>query len=232
MKSILVRLTTVSTVLMVGLLGLSACNKGPGKANLKDNKAKYSYAIGHQIASNIKNQNIDLDKSAMMSAMNNVLSEKEPQMTEEEMREALRTMSQEQREKRQAEAEENEKKGSEFLESNKEKEGVKVTDSGLQYRVIEEGEGKKPGASDRVKVHYKGTLIDGTEFDSSYKRDEPAEFAVGGVIKGWQEGIQLMKEGAKYEFVIPAELAYGSIPRPQIPANSVLVFEVELLEVL
>ena len=110
--------------------------------------------------------------------------------------------------------------------------GVSVTDSGLQYRVLQEGTGVKPTTSDKVSVHYKGTLTDGTQFDSSYDRGQPATFGVTQVIKGWTEGLQLMAEGSKYEFVIPSELAYGAPGRPGIPPNSVLIFEVELLEVL
>jgi FKBP-type peptidyl-prolyl cis-trans isomerase len=122
--------------------------------------------------------------------------------------------------------------GQAFLAENSKKDGVKQTESGLQYKVLTEGTGPKPKASDTVKVHYKGTLIFGTEFDSSYKRGEPAQFPLTGVIKGWTEGLQLMPVGSKYEFYIPADLAYGASPRPNIPANSTLIFEVELLEIV
>jgi FKBP-type peptidyl-prolyl cis-trans isomerase len=123
--------------------------------------------------------------------------------------------------------------GESFLKENATKEGVKTTASGLQYKALKEGEGKSPKATDTVSVHYKGTLIDGKEFDSSYKRGTPTEFPLNRVIKGWTEGLQLMKEGAKYQFFIPAKLAYGENPPPGsgIPANSVLIFEVELLKV-
>jgi len=119
-----------------------------------------------------------------------------------------------------------------FLETNKTNEGVKETPTGLQYKVLEEGSGKKPAASDTVEVHYKGTHIDGTEFDSSYKRNQPAQFPLNAVISGWTEGVQLMPEGAKYQFYIPSELAYGERDIPGIPGNSVLVFDVELLKVM
>jgi FKBP-type peptidyl-prolyl cis-trans isomerase len=122
-------------------------------------------------------------------------------------------------------------KGKKYLDENKAKPGVKTTDSGLQYEVLTEGKGKAPKATDIVQVHYKGTLIDGTEFDSSYKRGEPAEFPLNGVIKGWTEGLQLMKVGGKNRFVIPSDLAYGPSGNSSIPGNSVLVFEVELLKV-
>jgi FKBP-type peptidyl-prolyl cis-trans isomerase len=123
-------------------------------------------------------------------------------------------------------------KGNAYLAANRTKEGVIVLPSGLQYKVITEGTGNTPVATDKVKTHYRGTLIDGTEFDSSYKRGTPAEFPVTGVIKGWVEALQLMKEGGKWELYIPANLAYGSRARPTIPANSALVFEIELIEIV
>ena len=124
-------------------------------------------------------------------------------------------------------------KGEAFLKENAKKEGVKTTASGLQYKVLKEGEGKSPKATDTVKVHYKGTLIDGTEFDSSYKRGEPIEFPLNGVIPGWTEGVQLMKEGAKYQFTIPSKIGYGErgTPGGPIPPNATLIFEVELIQV-
>lgn len=124
------------------------------------------------------------------------------------------------------------KQGEDFLKANKSKDEVKTTASGLQYKVLRKGEGQKPKAKDKVKVHYRGTFINGEEFDSSYKRNDPASFPLNRVIKGWQEGLQLMKEGAKYQFYIPSELAYGSKGRPKIPGHSVLIFEVELLKVI
>ena len=129
-------------------------------------------------------------------------------------------------------AEENIKLGEEYLAENAKKEGVTVTDSGLQYEVLQEGTGKSPTATDQVKVHYHGTLIDGTVFDSSVERDEPVTFPLNRVIPGWTEGVQLMKEGAKFRFVIPAELAYGERSTGLITPNSTLIFDVELLEVV
>ncbi len=125
-----------------------------------------------------------------------------------------------------------EDKGQEFLKENAKKEGVKTTASGLQYKVVKEGDGKSPKATDTVKVHYRGTLIDGTEFDSSYKRNEPIEFPLNGVIKGWTEGLQLMKEGSKYILYIPSNLGYGARGAGGvIPPDATLIFEVELLKV-
>ena len=137
------------------------------------------------------------------------------------------------RDKSKKEGETNLKIADEFLAKNKqENPDVKETPTGLQYRVIKEGEGESPSQTDRVKVHYAGKLIDGTEFDSSYERGEPTEFGLNQVIKGWTEGLQLMKVGSKYEFFIHPKIAYGSRPRPTIPANSVLIFEVELLDIV
>ena len=118
------------------------------------------------------------------------------------------------------------------MAKNKDKGDVKTLESGLQYQVITAGDGAKPGENDTAKVHYKGTLIDGTEFDSSYKRDKPAEFPVKAVIPGWTEALQLMKKGGKWKLWIPSELAYGERGRPSIPPNSVLIFEVELLDIM
>jgi FKBP-type peptidyl-prolyl cis-trans isomerase FkpA/FKBP-type peptidyl-prolyl cis-trans isomerase FklB len=132
---------------------------------------------------------------------------------------------------KQKEAEENKKKGEQFLAENAKKEGFKVTKSGLQYNEVKKGTGPSPKPDDIVKVHYKGMLINGKEFDSSYKRNKPAEFPVKAVIPGWTEALQLMKVGSKFQLVIPPELAYGSRGNPSIPGNSVLIFDVELLDI-
>tara|TARA_Y100000766_G_C18893273_1_gene599627 strand:- start:1818 stop:2333 length:516 start_codon:yes stop_codon:yes gene_type:complete len=165
-------------------------------------------------------------------SINDALAGKESRLKPEEMQEAMMNMRKKMVEERKQKAEENKTSGAKYLEENKAKEGVKVTESGLQYKVLKEGEGAQPKESDTVKVHYKGTLIDGTEFDSSYSRNEPAEFGVGQVIRGWVEGLQLMKVGSKYQFFIPSDLAYGPQGRPSIPPNSVLIFEVELLDIV
>lgn len=209
---------------------LTGCNEKSVK--LDTNEQKASYAIGHQIGQGIKRQGAKVDVDVIAAAISDVMNGKKARLTDDQMRDAYQAMQEEMNKERTQKAEENKKKGADFLEANKKKEGVKTTESGLQYQVITPGKGKSPGEKDRVKVHYKGTLIDGTEFDSSYKRNQPAEFALNRVIKGWTEGLQLMKPGAKYKFFIPSDLAYGPRDRPSIPGNSVLVFEVELLEVL
>lgn len=220
------RLYILSALLLI--FGVVACEK---KADLSKDKAKYSYALGYKIAENIKAQNIDLDAVAFAQAIKDVKKGKEA-LKEEQRREAMKKMSEMAREKDRKAAEGNKKKGDEFLAANKTKEGVKTTESGLQYKVLTEGKGKKPTPDSVVKVHYRGSLIDGKEFDSSYKRKTPAEFPVKAVIKGWTEALQLMKVGSKYKLFIPPDLAYGPRGNPTIPGNSVLIFEVELLDIV
>lgn len=206
---------------------------GCDKPNLKEDKGQYSYAIGYQIAKNMKEQGVDIDTKAFSAAMADVMANKDARLNDEERMNALRKMSEARRAVEMKQAEDNLKSGQAFLEANKAKEGVKVTASGLQYKVVDEGKGAVPKASDTVEVHYRGKLIDGKEFDSSYSRNQPAQFPVKAVIPGWTEALQLMKEGAKYELTIPAQLAYGERGQPpQIPPNSVLVFDVELLKVM
>lgn len=210
--------------------------KNPAAAALKTDVDKVSYIIGTQIARNFKSQDIEVNLDSLLWGLKDGMAGKEPVLTQEEMQQIYTNFQQQmmakQAAKRAKEAAENLTKGKAFLDQNKTKEGVKVLPSGLQYKVIKEGTGKIPSAEDRVKTHYQGTLLDGTEFDSSYKRNQPAEFAVNGVIKGWTEALQLMKEGAKWELYIPADLAYGERGRPGIPPNSVLIFQIELLEVV
>jgi len=203
---------------------------------LKTETQKVSYIIGTQIARNFKTQDVEVDLDSLMMGLKDALQGDNLVMSQDEMQKVYSAWQQKMRAKQAAqkakEAAENLAAGKVFLEANKAKEGVKVTASGLQYKVITEGTGNTPTADDKVKTHYRGTLIDGTEFDSSYKRNKPAEFPVKGVIKGWTEALQLMKEGAKWELYIPADLAYGERGRPSIPANSTLVFEIELLEIV
>lgn len=209
-----------------GLVIAVGCTK-----KLDTDMKKASYAIGQQIGGNMKQQNIEIDADVMAMAMKDAIKG-DSKMTKEEIQQAMMKLQESAMKKQQEAAEDNKKKGAEFLEKNKSAEGIKTTASGLQYKVEKEGDGKIPTKTDTVKAHYKGTLIDGTQFDSSYDRGQPAEFPVQGVIPGWSEALQLMKVGSKYKLFIPPELAYGASGRPGIPANSVLVFEVELVDIV
>jgi FKBP-type peptidyl-prolyl cis-trans isomerase FklB len=196
---------------------------------LKDLKDKASYSIGLNIGMNFKKQNVDLNPDALLAGVKDAIGSKKPALSETEVREVMNTWSKELAEKQKTMADKNAADGKKFLEENKKKEGVKTTASGLQYKSVKEGTGPQPKATDTVTVDYRGTLIDGTEFDSSYKRGEAATFPLNGVIKGWTEGLQLMKVGSKYQFFIPSELAYGARAMgPDIAPNSTLIFEVEL----
>jgi len=220
MKKLVIAGSTAALLIAVG------CTK-----KLDTDQKKASYAIGQQIGGNMKQQNIEIDTEVMAMAMKDAIKG-DSKMTKEEIQQAMMKLQESAMKKQQEAAEENKKKGADYLEKNKSAEGVKVTASGLQYKVEKEGDGKTPVKTDTVKAHYKGTLIDGAQFDSSYDRGQPAEFPVQGVIPGWSEALQLMKVGSKYKLFIPPELAYGASGRPGIPANSVLIFEVELLDIV
>lgn len=197
-----------------------------------DLEAKASYIIGRDLGSRFKSQGLDISLDDFIAGINDGTDNKDSRYTEEEVNTIMMEFQTYMMEKQKKIAEEKQQEGIEFLEKNKKKKGVVTLDSGLQYKVITEGAGEKPGLQSTVKTHYKGTLLDGTEFDSSYKRNEPAVFPVSGVIPGWTEALQLMPVGSKWELYIPSELAYG--PRgsgSSIPPNSVLIFEIELLEI-
>lgn len=222
-------------VTAASLFALAVCAQD--KLELTDPKQKASYAIGMDIGANFKRQEIEVDAKSLAAGIADTLSGK-AQLTEAQQKEVLnefRTQLMAKMEAKQKEAgDKNLKTGEEFLAANAKKEGVKSTASGLQYKVLKSGkaDGKSPKASDTVKVHYHGTLIDGKVFDSSVQRGEPAEFGVGEVIPGWTEVLQLMKEGDKWQVYIPSKLAYG--PRsagPEIGPNSTLIFDVELLSI-
>jgi FKBP-type peptidyl-prolyl cis-trans isomerase FklB len=207
---------------------------------LRTEMDKVSYAIGTQLGQNFKNQGVDIKIGPLLRGLSDAMAGKPPALTQEEIKKVMADFSKQMMAKRQeqqkAEAAKNLAAGRAFLEANKSKEGVKVLPSGLQYKILKEGTGKSPTAENTVKTHYSGRLIDGTEFDSSYKRGKPAEFPVKGVIKGWTEALQLMKEGGKWQLFIPPDLAYGEKGNPRgsggIPGNSTLIFEVELIEIL
>jgi len=205
---------------------------GAEGAPLKDNKEKFSYALGMSLGNNLRRSGIPLDEidpNAIMEGVKEGYDLSKARLTESEARDVIMST---QREARTRLAEKNKKEGEKFLEENKKKEGVVTLPSGLQYKVIAEGSGDSPKPDDMVTVNYRGTLVDGTEFDSSYKRGQPAKFGVNGVIKGWSEALQLMKPGAKWQLFIPPELAYGERGSGlAIGPNSTLIFDVELLSV-
>ena len=203
---------------------------------LKSDKEKISYSIGMDIGGNLKRQSIDVDPDALSKGIKDSYTGGKTLLTEDEARQAILDFQKQMMEKR-AEAlkqlgEKNKADGAKFLAENGKKEGVKTLPSGLQYKALTPGTGKSPTATDTVTTHYKGTLIDGTEFDSSYKRGEPVTFPVSGVIPGWTEALQMMKEGAKWQLFIPPDLAYGDRGAGQeIGPNTTLIFEVELISV-
>jgi len=206
----------------------------PGAPTSK--KDKISYSIGMDIGTSMKRQGLDLNADQLAAGLKDSLSGGKTKLTDDEKTKILTEYQQELQAKAQEQekvlAEKNKKDGEAFLAENKKKPGVKTLASGLQYKVISEGTGPIPKATDTVTTNYKGTLIDGTEFDNSYKRGEPATFPVNGVIKGWTEALQLMKVGSKWQLFIPSDLAYGPRGAGQvIGPNSTLVFEVELLSI-
>jgi FKBP-type peptidyl-prolyl cis-trans isomerase len=210
----------------------------PGAATtLTTTKQKASYAIGMNLGGGLHRQNIDVDSEALVQGLKDTLSGNKTLLTEEEARAALMQLQSEMQAKMQAkqtaEGEANKKEGDAFLAANKTKEGVVTLPSGLQYKILKEGSGPKPTPTDSVVCNYKGTLINGTEFDSSYKRGEPATFPVTGVIKGWTEALQLMPVGSKWQLFVPADLGYGprGTPGGPIGPNSTLIFEVELMSI-
>lgn len=222
----------IKGMVVVGMMLSASAAFAAEPMALKTPKDKVSYAIGMDMANSLKKNEIEVDPVVLGQAFKDLLGGKKPLMTEEESRATLTSLQQEMQTKRQekmkVQGETNKKEGAAFLAENKKKEGVKTLPSGLQYKVISAGKGKTPKADDTVTVQYKGTLINGTEFDSSYKRGQAATFPVNGVIKGWTEALQLMKEGDKWMLYIPADLAYGENGPGPIGPNATLIFEVEL----
>jgi FKBP-type peptidyl-prolyl cis-trans isomerase len=234
-------------LLVVGLMaataGLIGCNKEEAKpvddsAKLATLEQKANYIIGQNLGKNLQNGGLTIEPDSLALALTDIRDGKPSRISEEDMQKIMQEVQQ----KAMAKQEEEQKKlsetniadGKKFLEENKVKEGVTTTESGLQYKVITEGKGAKPKATDTVTVNYTGKLINGTVFDSSEKEGQPAQpatFPLDGVIPGWTEALQLMPQGSKWEIVIPSELAYGAGGQGPIPPSSTLVFEVELLEI-
>jgi FKBP-type peptidyl-prolyl cis-trans isomerase len=202
---------------------------------LNDEVDRLSYILGVQIGKSLKQLDTEIRMEVFTGAIQDVLAGRAPAMSEEEIQKAMAEfqtkMVAQQKEKRAKDGEQNIAAAKAYLEENGKKEGVVTLPSGLQYKVITEGAGEKPKETDTVSVHYKGTLIDGTQFDSSYDRNEPATFALNQVIKGWTESLQLMPVGSKWQVVIPPDLGYGEMGNRSIPPNALLIFEVELLEI-
>ena len=257
--SILLRTTQTALVAMTLAISLAACDKPADSADAADaaktdktaaaedgaldiaglegEKAQAGYMIGMEMAKSLEPVKEEIDQEALFKAIRGVLAGEEPLMTDEQAKQVAEALGQKMQARMAAEMEakgtENAEAGRAFLAENSKKEGVNTTDSGLQYQVISEGKGAKPTADDVVKVHYKGTLLDGTTFDDSIERGEPVVFPLSQVVAGWREGIALMPVGSKFKFWIPSELGYGETGTPGGPIgpNATLVFEVELLEV-
>ncbi len=203
---------------------------------LKNQKDKVSYIIGMEIGKNFKKQSVDIDPDILTRGIKDAISGRKSLLPEQEIQETMaafqKEMTAKQEELTKKLGEKNKKEGEAFLAENKKKGDVKTLPSGLQYKVIKAGTGKKPRLTDTVTTHYRGTLIDGTEFDSSYRRGQPASFPVGGVIPGWTEALQLMEEGAKWQLFIPPNLAYGERGMGGvIGPNATLIFEIELISI-
>ncbi len=220
----------------LGILFLACQVSAEENLVLKNQKDKVSYIIGMEIGKNFKKQSIDIDPDILTKGIKDAISGGKPLLTEQEIQENMVTFQKEMMAKQEELAkklgENNKKEGEAFLAENKKKDGVKTLPSGLQYKVTKAGTGKKPKLTDTVTTQYRGTLIDGTEFDSSYRRGQPVSFPVTGVIPGWTEALQLMEEGAKWQLFIPPNLAYGERGAGRdIGPNATLIFEIELVSI-
>lgn len=222
---------------VLGIMLLAGQVNAGDNATLKNEKDKVSYSIGLNIGNNFKSQSVDINTDVLLKGIKDALSGGKPLMTEKEIQETMtafqKEMTAKQAERAKVLGEKNKKEGETFLAANKKKEGVKTTSSGLQYKVIKAGSGAKPKTTDTVTVNYRGTLIDGTEFDSSYKRGEAATFPLNGIIPGWVEALQLMPIGSKWQLFVPFNLAYGERGSGrEIGPNAALIFEVELVSIV
>lgn len=219
--------------------GCAQTAEQPAVVKVETDDERLSYSVGYQMAQNIekglKQTNNQLEFDALVEGLRAGVAGSSAMMTEEEMNGLVQAQTRGRREysnvERDREAQEIKSRGVAYLEENREKEGVVVLPSGVQYRVIKPGDGRKPSADESVVAHYEGRFIDGKVFDSSHERNEPLTFSVTGVIKGWQEVLQLMPVGSKWEVAIPSDLAYGSRGRPGIPPNATLIFDIELIDI-
>ncbi len=215
---------------------ISSCNSTSERksiSNLSTFEDSTSYALGADLGENLKRQQIEIDYDIFLAGLVDGMETEMVRFDQKQRREIMASLQKNIRDKAKLEGDTNLKIAEEFLEKNKKSNSeVKETPTGLQYRILKEGTGSSPSSTDKVRVHYVGKLLDGIVFDSSVERGEPSEFGLNQVIRGWTEGLQLMKQGAKYEFFIHPKIAYGSRPRPKIPGNSLLIFEVELLDIL
>jgi len=223
-------------MVVCAVVALSGASFAADAPELKGDKEKLSYSIGMDIGGNLKQGSVEVDPDLLAKGLKDSYGGGKTLLTEDEARQAIMTFQEalmaKQAEAKRKLAEKNKAEGEIFLAENAKKKGVKTLPSGLQYKEIVPGTGKSPKATDTVTTHYKGTLIDGTEFDSSYKRGQPATFQVSGVIPGWTEALQLMKEGAKWQLFVPSNLAYGEQGAGrEIGPNATLIFEVELISV-
>ena len=226
----------LKSIAVLGALILAANAWAEDAPALKTQKEKVSYSIGIGITRDFKQQGVEVDQDTFIRGVVDGLNAKKPIMSEEDLKATASAyqaeLKQKQVEARKATAENNKKTGDAYLAKNKTQKGVITTESGLQYKIIKKGDGAKPTDDSMVECHYKGTLVDGTEFDSSYRRGQPASFPVKGVIPGWKEALKLMPVGSKWQLVVPSELAYGERGAGrEIGPNATLVFEVELLSI-
>jgi FKBP-type peptidyl-prolyl cis-trans isomerase len=228
-------ISAIVTALALALCLLTFAAEEEKAPALETSSAKFSYALGLEIGASLKRLQTEIDFAALTRGVEDSLKGRKPLLTPQEAaevkEEVFKKIQEERSQKMREMGEKNRKEGEAFLAENKKKKAVVTTPSGLQYTVLREGDGPEPKSTDRVRVDYRGTLLDGTEFDSSYKRGRPATFEVGGVIAGWTEALQLMKVGSKYRLFVPSNLAYGERGSGQIGPNATLIFDVELLAI-
>lgn len=204
--------------------------------DISSEKGKLSYAVGWDIGRDIKRRSTEIDVESLITAIRDIVADRDPQVGGEKMKALLAALQQKVRQEQveafQALAAENQAKSETFLEANKTKTGIVVMPSGVQYRIIEEGEGARPGMESSVRVHYRGSKMDGREFDSSFARGVPEEFVVNSVLQGWQEVLPLMKQGATWQIFVPPELAFGQRGNPPVGPNEALMFDLKLVEII